>query len=291
VSSTPTDQGFDLQLSNTALVGLTAFHALSSSLFHSVGADFHTSSSFAPLFRAASAVVSMSLQDCPFAPSGVKCDAGLGSEYPRRDSAMPAPRSLLGWSGQVLSLHVTALVYAVAGLLIYLGALKLGLTPTVILVASLSVVSVAAIVLGYILGARCPRPTALLLRSWRVTSTLAAGSLAACLTAVAAALLAAKSQQASPTQQTISVGIGAVITLALGVIADVGKRWTAADVSRLLMRKRYGKGFQALPPSQPALDAYYALNRDPAGLVGVGEVVGWGYAATRKRLDALHEAT
>jgi hypothetical protein len=65
------EEGMDLVISDASRIGLGAFHALTLTLVQSVGPAGLLSGIAMALVTSAAAVVSHSLQDCPFAPAGV----------------------------------------------------------------------------------------------------------------------------------------------------------------------------------------------------------------------------
>jgi hypothetical protein len=182
---------------------------------------------------------------------------------------------------------MTAFLYAAAGLGLYLSARWASPLQTGITVQLGLVVSVVAVQLGILLGARFPRTSAALLRAWAVVAVCVAAAAVAALTTLAVLVLTSKGQNPSPNREVLATSLGALLTLAAGLVTKAGERWTPSWFSRWVIQKRCRSGLEDMPSVQPQLDAYYALWRDPAGLVGIGQVNGWGFRATVIRLRAI----
>jgi hypothetical protein len=182
---------------------------------------------------------------------------------------------------------VSAVVYAIAGLATYVVATQIDLGVTIRTTVAIVVASLVLTFAGIVVGARFPRAAAILMQAWAVVTVVVVCGALAALIASGAWVFAGRGEHPSPTVEAIAGAITTILAAVGGLTTSGAGKLTPAQLSKAVIQRRYGGRFSEMPPGQPKLDAYYAVQRESFGATKGGPLAGWGLRSTARRLALI----
>jgi len=185
---------------------------------------------------------------------------------------------------------VSAIIYGIAGLATYLAATEGHRDQTLWTAAAVFAICLVLTSAGILAGKRFPRASAVFMRSWAVVVLVVGSGALAALTAVAVLVLTGRGGHPPPRTEKIAAVAATIIAGVGGLVTSGAGKLTPGWLSKEVIKRRYGRYFEAMPPQQPQLDGYYAVQRECFGTKDDGgPLAGWGLTSKR-RLALIQKA-
>lgn len=180
-----------------------------------------------------------------------------------------------------------AIISALFGILLfYLG----GIPRAFVVCAVLLGAGVAALALGFAVGAQAPGLASFSLRA-SLLGSLALGAAMACLgIVVVAEILAWGGPSPAPRTEAVSAALIALTAAVAEKYTNLSARLMPSNLARIAIARRYGERFpeRREGESRRYAAAYRAIVVDPTSDDG-GQINGWGYSSTIRRLRLIRQ--